>query len=122
MRRIRVHGNKAVQESGSRRENSLPDRVFPGREWIGTMLRIRSPPSLSLAALSLAVWFGWVSPANAVLATWQPGPIPEDFAAIRNRWETGHVAVAALKLIGFMATVLAIAPRTRPLPEASRSR
>jgi len=86
------------------------------------MLRIRSPPSLSLAALSLAVWFGWVSPANAVLATWQPGPIPEDFAAIRNRWETGHVAVAALKLIGFMATVLAIAPRTRPLPEASRSR
>jgi hypothetical protein len=49
-----------------------------------------------------------VAPANAVLATWQPGPIPPDFAAIRDRWETGHMAVAALKLLGFMATALAV--------------
>ncbi|PVE24991.1 hypothetical protein DC522_07160 [Microvirga sp. KLBC 81] len=75
-----------------------------------------------LFALSLAVWFRWVWPANSVLATWQPGPVPENFVAIRNRWETGHMAVAALKLLGFMATALAVTLPARPLPEASRSR
>jgi hypothetical protein len=54
------------------------------------------------------VWFAWVAPANAVLATWSPGPIPEDFQAVRNRWETGHMAVAGLKLAGFVATALAV--------------
>lgn len=73
-----------------------------------------------LFALGLAVWFGWVAPANGVLATWRPGPIPENFAAIRNRWETGHMAVAALKLLGFMATALAITPSAKPLPQAPR--
>ncbi|KLK94024.1 hypothetical protein AA309_06085 [Microvirga vignae] len=72
-----------------------------------------------LFALGLAVWFGWVAPANSVLATWQPGPIPENFVVIRNRWETGHMAVAALKLLGLMATALAVTPSARPLPEAS---
>ncbi|WP_445501953.1 DUF1772 domain-containing protein [Microvirga sp. G4-2] len=75
-----------------------------------------------LFALGLAVWFGWVAPANSVLATWQPGPLPENFVTVRNRWETGHMAVAALKLLGFMATALAVTPTARPLPEASRSR
>ncbi|MEZ0172561.1 DUF1772 domain-containing protein [Microvirga sp. TS319] len=85
----------------------------------------RRRPALAsclLFALSLAVWFAWVWPANNVLATWRPGPIPEDFAAIRDRWETGHMAVAALKFIGFVATALAVVPRTRPLPKTSRSR
>jgi len=75
---------------------------------------------LVLFALSLAVWFGWVWPANSVLATWQPGPIPESFVAIRNRWETGHMAVAAVKLIGFVATALAVTIPARPLQETSR--
>ncbi|HZH50568.1 MAG TPA: DUF1772 domain-containing protein [Microvirga sp.] len=61
-----------------------------------------------LHALALATWAAWVAPANAVLATWEPGPIPENFQAIRNRWETGHMAVAAVKLFGFMATALAV--------------
>jgi hypothetical protein len=74
-------------------------------------------------AIGLAVWFAWVEPANRVLATWQPGPIPEDFFAIRNRWETGHMAVAALKLIGFMAATFAVMPDgghpdTRHLPKS----
>jgi len=75
-----------------------------------------------LFALALAVWFGWVWPANQVLATWQPGPVPDDFAAIRNRWETGHVAVAALKLVGFLATARAVTLSAEPLPKASVSR
>ena len=61
-----------------------------------------------LFALALAVWLAWVSPANAVLATWTPGPIPENFAEIRNQWETGHMAIAALKLAGFTALAGAV--------------
>jgi hypothetical protein len=56
-----------------------------------------------LYAAALATWFLWVAPANAVLATWTRGPIPADFTAIRGRWETGHMAVTAWKLVGFIA-------------------
>lgn len=58
-------------------------------------------------AAGLAAWFGLVAPANAVLATWQPGPIPPDFDVIRMRWETGHMVVAGLKLCGFVLLCLA---------------
>jgi hypothetical protein len=73
----------------------------------------RKPYWLALAgavlfALSLTVWFLWVAPVNAVLATWTPGPIPENFTEIRNRWETGHMAVASIKLIGFILIALAV--------------
>jgi hypothetical protein len=64
-------------------------------------------------AAGLASWFGFVAPANAVLATWQPGPIPADFDVIRMRWETGHMIVAAFRLFGFVMLCLAVA---RPLP------
>lgn len=57
---------------------------------------------------SLLTWFGVVSPANSVLATWQPGPIPADFDETRRQWELGHMAVAGLKLIGFIAIALAV--------------
>lgn len=60
----------------------------------------------------LAAWFTLVAPANAILATWKPGPIPPDFEAIRLRWETGHMAVAALKVLGFGSISIALlAPR-----------
>ena len=58
-------------------------------------------------AAALAAWFALVAPANAVLATWQPGPIPPDFDVIRTRWETGHMAVAAVKFCGFVLLCLA---------------
>jgi len=65
-----------------------------------------------LMAFSLASWFALVAPANAVLATWQPGPIPAEFEATRLRWETGHMIVAALKLLGFGSLCIALlAPR-----------
>ena len=60
-------------------------------------------------AVGLAAWFALVAPANAVLATWQPGPIPPDFDVIRMRWETGHMVVAAFKLCGFVLLCLAVA-------------
>ncbi|HWK68472.1 MAG TPA: DUF1772 domain-containing protein [Rhizobiaceae bacterium] len=61
-----------------------------------------------LYALALATWFLWVRPANDVLATWTPGPIPQDFEEVRLRWETGHMAVAAIKLGGFVTLVLSL--------------
>lgn len=51
--------------------------------------------------LALILWFTLVAPANAILATWAPGPIPADFDAVRWRWEIGHMAVASAKLVGF---------------------
>lgn len=77
-----------------------------------------------LYALSLAVWFAWVAPANGTLATWTPGPIPDNFAAIRDRWETGHMVVGSLKLVGFILIAVAVVlsrPAVR-LPEASSPR
>jgi hypothetical protein len=61
-----------------------------------------------LFALSLAVWLSVVAPANGVMATWRPGPLPADFADIRARWETGHIVMAWIKLAGFAALGLAI--------------
>jgi hypothetical protein len=59
-------------------------------------------------ALALALWFLLVSPANQVMATWTPGPIPTDFDAVRWRWETGHMAVASAKLIGLAFVLFAL--------------
>ncbi|RVD32643.1 DUF1772 domain-containing protein, partial [Mesorhizobium sp. M8A.F.Ca.ET.023.02.2.1] len=61
-----------------------------------------------LYALSLVLWFVLVKPANNVLATWMPGPIPDDFEAMRLRWETGHMAVTAAKAAGFVSLVVAL--------------
>ncbi len=61
-----------------------------------------------LYGLALILWFALVKPANDVLAAWAPGPIPQDFEAIRLRWETGHMVVAAFKAAGFISLVLAL--------------
>jgi hypothetical protein len=61
-----------------------------------------------LYAAALAAWFLLVNPANAVLATWVPGPIPPDFDAVRLRWEIGHMVVAAFKLAGFLSLAFAL--------------
>jgi hypothetical protein len=61
-----------------------------------------------LYAAALASWFLFVAPANGVLATWRPGPIPENFELIRRRWEMGHMVVAAWKLLGFVLLTLAL--------------
>ncbi|MDX8530653.1 DUF1772 domain-containing protein [Mesorhizobium sp. VK25A] len=61
-----------------------------------------------LYAAALALWFGLVKPANDILATWTPGPIPENFEAVRLRWETGHMAVTAAKALGFISLSLGL--------------
>jgi hypothetical protein len=64
--------------------------------------------------LALLIWFLLVAPANAVLATWTPGPIPTDFAVVQWRWETGHMAVAAAKLVGLGLLAFALLLIGRP--------
>lgn len=71
-----------------------------------------------LFALSLIVWGGWVAPVNAELAGWRAGPIPANFDTMRARWESGHVVIAALKLLGFLALSLSVARRAYPAPHA----
>jgi hypothetical protein len=62
----------------------------------------------ALFALALALWFLLVSPANQVMATWEPGAIPNDFEAVRWRWEIGHMAVASAKLAGLAFILFAL--------------
>jgi hypothetical protein len=64
-----------------------------------------------LLAGGLFAWVTLVAPANAVLATWQAGATPPDFDAVRWRWETGHMVVAALKALAFVAVCAATLTR-----------
>jgi hypothetical protein len=75
--------------------------------------RVPAVAAMLLYAAALGAWALVVAPANTVLAGWTPGPLPADFAAVRDRWETGHLVVAALKLAGFSALATAIL-RARP--------
>lgn len=88
-------------------------------------------------AASNAVWWAAVFPANLELANWLTGPVPDDWARWRDRWEFGHAAVALVTLFGFSALVLSVLVETparggvgrgeadhaglsdRPAPEAS---
>ena len=58
-----------------------------------------------LFAVSLATWVSVVAPMNAILAQWTPGPIPDSFTAVRDRWEAGHIAISAIKTAGLCCTL-----------------
>jgi hypothetical protein len=76
--------------------------------------RVRPATVAALAfGLALALWLAVVAPANAVMAGWQPGLVPDAFAAVRLRWEAGHAAIAIVKLAGFVALAIAVAIRQR---------
>jgi hypothetical protein len=61
-----------------------------------------------LFATSLATWFAVVAPMNAILAQWGPGPIPDNFEAVRNRWETGHIVISAIKVAGLSCMIAGV--------------
>ena len=67
-----------------------------------------------LFAVSLATWISVVAPMNAILAQWEPGPIPENFAAVRNQWEAGHIAISAIKTTGLCCAIAAALSIGRP--------
>jgi H+/Cl- antiporter ClcA len=77
-----------------------------------TFVLRRRPPAFWLAlaatvcyAASLATWLAVVAPMNAVLAQWEPGPVPETFEAVRNRWEAGHIGITAIKFVGLCCVI-----------------
>ena len=76
----------------------------------------------TLFALGLVVWLAVVAPANAVLATWTPGPLPDDFDVLRMRWEGGHAAIAIIKIAAFAALAFATQSRTVTAPAARTPR
>jgi hypothetical protein len=85
----------------------------------------KSHPGFRLAVVAailfvaaLAAWFAVVAPANAVLATWQHGPVPSDFESVRRRWECGHMIVATLKAMGFLALAIAALASATPRSDA----
>jgi len=59
-------------------------------------------------ATALTAWFVLVAPMNAILSLWTAGPMRPDFDAVRLRWETGHMVVAALKTFGFLFVAAAL--------------
>jgi hypothetical protein len=61
-----------------------------------------------LFAVSMVCFLTIVQPANAILATWTPGPVPGDFFAVRNRWETGHIIITIVEIVGFLAVALSV--------------
>jgi hypothetical protein len=71
----------------------------------------------TLYAIALAAWFVFVAPANTILATWTSGPIAGNFESIRYRWETGHMVVAAVKLVGFVALICSLLLIGRSAPQ-----
>ena len=85
--------------------------------WLAQGDRVRFRPALAgclFYAAALATWFVWVAPANADLAAWVPGALPDDFFDTRDRWESGHAAIACIKLAGFVALAWGVAATGRP--------
>src|SRR4051794_2080486 len=67
--------------------------------------------ALSIAA-SLAVFFGFVFPANQKTANWTVAP--PDWQSLRAHWEYGHLASGALLVVAFSALVIALLPKAPP--------
>ena len=55
---------------------------------------------------------------DAILAQWEPGPIPETFAAVRDQWEAGHIAITAIKTAGLSCAIAAVLSLARPRVKA----
>lgn len=61
--------------------------------------------------LALASWWAIVFPANREFAGWLDADVPPDWAEWRARWEYGHAAIAALKIIGLAALFQSVLPK-----------
>jgi hypothetical protein len=80
--------------------------------WFAWTLRGQGGFRIAAAACAaflaaLVAWLMLVAPANAILATWTPGPVPPGAEEVRLTWETGHITAAAIKLAGFVMLALA---------------
>ncbi len=65
--------------------------------------------SAALIALSLAIFFIWVFPANQATANWTR--LADDWETLRRNWEYGHAANALILFGALLATARAVAGR-----------
>ncbi|HYH20511.1 MAG TPA: hypothetical protein VD995_18040 [Azospirillum sp.] len=65
--------------------------------------------SALLILASLAVFFGWIFPANQETMNWTRQP--EGWEALRRQWEWGHAANALILFGAFLATAVAVVRR-----------
>ena len=69
-----------------------------------------------LVTLALALWFIFIAPVNAELATWTPTSFPADWVRYRNQWEYTHAANAVIKIIALSSLVLSVIVETPSEP------
>lgn len=62
--------------------------------------------SVALILLSLVVFFIWIYPGNVETQNWTVAP--ENWQALRTRWEYGHAVNAFIMLAAFMAIAGAV--------------
>ena len=73
--------------------------------------RQRAPLLLTIAsfvcqAVTLALFFAFVYPANVATSNWTV--IPENWETLRWQWEIGHAVNAGISFAGFCALVLGV--------------
>jgi hypothetical protein len=65
-----------------------------------------------MIALSLAIFFAFVDPANQITQNWTA--IPVNWRGWRTQWEWGHVASAVCTLLAFLALAWSVATKSEP--------
>jgi hypothetical protein len=79
--------------------------------WLTIIAREQAPvawlsgAALALTALTLVIFFIWVFPGNAATKNWTEAP--ENWQALRTRWECGHAANAMLLFVALAAETAA---------------
>ena len=82
--------------------------------------------AVALAA-AFVVWLAVVAPVNGTVAEalrTDPASVPQLWAALRTRWEGGHVAGFVFQVVGFAALLVGVlveTPRGRPPGATTRS-
>lgn len=88
--------------------------------WVFALMRRRRPAAswtligAIATTLGLGVWFWLVAPMNAIIAAWSTASLPADWTAVRNQWEIGQAAHAALFGVGFCSLAAAMLTETPP--------
>ncbi len=79
----------------------------PGPSRPGTLARRMARRRRSHTPPPPAAWVSVVAPINANLTQRRPGPVPVDFAVVRNRWEAGHIAITGIRMVGLGCVIAA---------------
>ena len=73
-----------------------------------------------LVAVTLVVFFVWTFPANQATANWTV--VPDDWEALRRRWEYAHATNAVLTLFALIAVTLSVVSASQAGQRKGRNR